>query len=70
MAIKLWQPGEAIPWGKYRGNTLETVILVEPKYVLWMLDKITNFGLSDGAKQMLNERLREEKSVLEDLRRT
>ncbi|OGU58291.1 MAG: hypothetical protein A2V66_03630 [Ignavibacteria bacterium RBG_13_36_8] len=61
MKDKTWQLGEAWPFKKYRdqGMTVEMVILTDPKYVLWCMENLRDFYLSEGCKQVLNERLRE-----------
>ena len=65
--IKYYQLGEVMPFGKYKGVSIEVMIETDPKYVQWLLDNVDNFYLSDGSKKRLQERFREDKTVTQIL---
>jgi len=48
-----------IAFGKYIGETMETVVRVDPGYVRWCLEKIDGLCLSDDATALLDRMLAE-----------
>lgn len=66
--IKEYQLGEVFNFGKYKGISVEVVILTDPGYIQWCLDNIPQFVLSAGSKHALNERLREDDNVIQRLK--
>lgn len=43
-----------ITFGKYKGKTIEHVILQDPSYIDWCLDNITSFKLTNKAQELLD----------------
>lgn len=60
---KYYQLGEVMQFGKYKGMTIETIILHDPRYIQWACDNIPDFYLSDGSKHALQERIREDLNI-------
>ncbi len=42
-------------FGKYKGETLEEVILFDPTYIEWALDEINDFELDDNAMKIFEQ---------------
>jgi uncharacterized protein (DUF3820 family) len=42
-----------MPFGKYRGETLESIIRADPEYVRWMLSNSTSFSTDEAAIELL-----------------
>jgi hypothetical protein len=42
-----------LPFGKYRGETLETVVRADPDYVRWLLTNSKNFTTDEAAIELL-----------------
>jgi hypothetical protein len=56
---KTYQLAETLTFGKYSGLTIEMIILTDPDYINWCMDKVPGFRLSDPSKQLLNQTIRE-----------
>lgn len=42
-------------FGKYKGETLEEVILFDPTYIEWALDEVNDFELDDNAMNIFEQ---------------
>lgn len=56
--VKLHEP---LPIGKFKGETLETVIRAEPGYVAWLTGNVESFRLDPDAMRLLS-------ALVEDVR--
>lgn len=44
-------------FGKYSGETLETIVRLDPKYVAWAMENITGLCISENAQTLLDHML-------------
>ena len=56
---RFYAPDTKLTFGKYVGETMETVIRLDPGYVRWALDKIEGLCLSPDAEQLLDVMLKQ-----------
>lgn len=54
-----------LPFGKYKGSTIEMVIYDDPKYLTWCIENIRDFVLNDEAYVLYSQEL----ASLEDSKR-
>ena len=52
-------PSNVMSFGKYNGETIATVIRLDPGYILWALKNVDLFRLNDEALDILNEQIAE-----------
>lgn len=52
-AQRYYELNTKLTFGKYSGETLETVIRLHPEYINWALQNIENFSISDDAAKLL-----------------
>jgi len=53
---------DVMPIGKCKGIPLDTVIRLEPSYVMWLLDNVESFRLKPDASELLRDMLLLEKA--------
>lgn len=57
--------GDKIAFGKYKGETINSLIRNTPKYILWCIDNTEMLSLTPPAQKLLEELLGEDKSQAE-----
>ncbi len=57
----IWMVNDVLSFGKHKGETLDEVIVEDPKYIAWCTDEIDGFELDEEAMQLLEASLRSER---------
>lgn len=47
--ITTYQLTDKLPFGKYKGQTVRQILQRAPNYLLWCIEKMENFAMSDEA---------------------
>ncbi len=55
--MKLYGVLDEMPWGKYEGELVGSLIEVDPEYIHWMVNN-TDFRLDEGSLDYLEECLK------------
>jgi len=49
-------PKDKIPFGKYKGYTIEDIIKSDPQYLYWVTENINWFALTTKSQEMLPDK--------------
>ena len=47
--ITIYQLSDKLPFGKHKGQTIRQVLQSDPSYILWCVEKLDRFAMSDEA---------------------
>lgn len=55
---------EKLTFGKYKGRTISTIMIIDPQYMKWVMETDNKYSLSDTWRQYLED------YIFDDSRRT